>query len=83
MTKLVVRCNECNTKWEVLDRDDFNNDINRFCPNCGRSIDNQTWKNQIIPGFCQVADANRELIKDALGYNRSLFSIEVIGKNSN
>lgn len=84
MTKLVIRCNECSTKWEILERDNFNNDINRFCPNCGKSIDDQTWKNQIIPGFCQISDANRELVKDALNRcDQSLFSIEVIGQNSN
>lgn len=57
----------------------INDPQSRICPNCGQAIDDQTWRNQIAPALSTVSDANRELVKDHLGYrDQSLFRISVI-----
>ena len=46
-----------------------------LCKNCGAQIDEQTWNNQVLPALGSMADANRELHKDALGYGVTRFKI--------
>ena len=63
----------------MYDRDVLNHWHARTCPHCGKSIDPQTWEGQVLPAFGMVADANRELVKDATGYHGPQFSFDVIG----
>lgn len=77
MAYLKIHCKNCGKSWDVYERS-MNNEISRICPHCISEIDKQTWFRQILPALGQVSDANRELIKDHLGYNSSLFSFDVI-----
>lgn len=78
MAYLLIHCDVCGGQWEIYHRDDFNADKARQCPHCFNSIDKQTWTNQVLPAFGLVHDANAELYKDHAGYNRPLFSFDVI-----
>ena len=77
MAFLKMFCGSCKQKWDVYARQ-MNEEESRVCPHCGAEIDRQTWKNQIVPALGQVADANRELMKDHLGYHSPAFSFDVI-----
>lgn len=78
MAYMKIHCGYCGQKWEIYERDDFNHWKARTCPHCGSKIDEQTWQRQILPGFGQIADANRELMKDHTGYHIPLFTVDVI-----
>lgn len=78
MAYMRIHCDYCGQKWEIYERDNFNHWKARMCPHCGSKIDEQTWQRQILPGFGQIADANRELMKDHTGYHRPLFTVDVI-----
>lgn len=77
MAFLRIHCDVCGGTWEVYDRD-RKNDKARQCPHCFSEIDAQTWARQIVPAFCAVSDANRELYKDSTGYHTPLFTFDVI-----
>lgn len=78
MAFLKIYCSNCRRTWHVYERG-INDSQSRICPNCGQEIDRQTWKNQVVPALEQVADANRELKKDNLGYpDQTLFRFSVI-----
>lgn len=73
-----IHCDYCGGTWEVYDNiGDYTTTAARTCPHCGTKVDRQTWLRQIIPAFCAVGDANRELIKDHLDH-RPLFSVDII-----
>ena len=69
MAYLRIHCDVCGGTW---------NDKARQCPHCFSEIDAQTWARQIVPAFCAVSDANRELYKDSTGYHTPLFTFDVI-----
>lgn len=77
MAFLRIYCDYCNQKWDVYERS-MKDEKSRVCPHCLSEIDRQTWNRQIIPALCMVSDANKELIKDHLGYHRPIFQIDVI-----
>lgn len=79
MTYLEIHCHGCKSSWKIGEGYNWNDDHLRSCPSCGATVDAQTWDNQIIPGFTQVADANRELERDHSGYGFPLFRISVKG----
>lgn len=82
---LKIKCFYCDGSWEVYSRD-MNNEKARICPHCQSSIESQTWKNQIMPAFGMLDDANRELFKDHTGHHIPLFSVsyepDVLFKNA-
>lgn len=76
MGLLKISCS-CGRTWEVYGhqvKDKFANQ----CPHCFSAIDRQTWDNQIIPAFGETQDANRELMKDSMGYHKPLFQVEFL-----
>ena len=77
MAFLRIYCDYCGQKWDVYQRSMKDNN-SRVCPHCMAEIDPQTWSRQIVPALCMVSDANRELIKDHLGYHRPVFTVDVI-----
>lgn len=77
MAYLRIHCDVCGGTWEIYDRD-RGNDKARQCPHCFSEIDAQTWARQIVPAFCMVSDANRELYKDSTGQHTPLFTFDVI-----
>ena len=77
-TRLRVHCGRCGNFWELYSRDNWQSDNSRVCPHCNAKVDEQTWKNQIIPAFNSVSDANNELVRDVTGYGKAHFSIDVI-----
>ena len=79
MAFLKIHCGNCGKSWEVYQRD-MKKEQSRQCPHCMSEIDSQTWSTQIIPSLCMVSDANRELIKNHLGYQETLFKVDVIEK---
>lgn len=79
MAYMVIHCESCGGSWQVYDRDDLTHWHAHTCPHCGKRIDRATWEAQVIPAFGAVADANRELFKDATGYHGPQFSFDVFG----
>jgi len=77
MSYMKIRCDNCGESWEVYEWG-IKNEFARYCPHCLSAIDEQTWKNQILPAFGSVGDANRELIKDYEGYNTPLFAVDML-----
>ncbi|MED9987842.1 MAG: hypothetical protein UFE77_09050 [Streptococcus salivarius] len=63
ITFMKIKCGYCKSHWKISECDNWNDRKARICPNCGKEIDKQLWQTQIIPGFGQIADANRELQK--------------------
>lgn len=78
MTSMQIKCTNCNKTWIIYPRGAWTDDINSECPNCGCSIDRQTWERQITPAFGAFMDTNKELYKDATGYNAPLFKVNFI-----
>ena len=78
MAYMRIHCGYCGQAWEVYERDNWNSQNARTCPHCFKRIDGQTWEEQILPGFGQVADANRELLKIHTGYHLPVFTFDVI-----
>lgn len=76
MGTLRIYCDYCGQKWEVYGSRDFHSKSARTCPHCGSRIDGQTWENQIVPAFCMMNDANRELMKDHAGYKHPIFTLD-------
>ena len=77
MAYLRIYCDYCGQCWDVYERS-MNDEHSRQCPHCMAKIEDQTWKRQIIPSLCMVSDANRELLKDHLGYHVPIFTVDVI-----
>ena len=73
-----IHCSKCRRRWAVYDRDNWQADAARTCPNCGLQIGSQTWQNQVVPAFAMMSDANREIIKDHTGYGDPLFKVDFI-----
>lgn len=78
MAYMRIHCEICGGTWEIYHRDDWNSDTARQCPHCFSEIDRQTWQKEVLPAFGAVNDANGELLKESTGYNRPLFSFDVI-----
>lgn len=76
MGMLRIKCLQCGKTWEVYSNTNFNQDEHRECPRCNAEIDAQLWKTAVIPAFCEMEDANRELYKDHTGYDHPLFKID-------
>lgn len=77
MAYLKIYCGYCGQSWDVYGRD-MNDEHSRECPHCGSEIDHQTWMGQVLPALGNVMDANRELLKDHLGYHTPVFSFDVL-----
>lgn len=77
MAYLRIYCEYCGQTWDVYERS-MNDEHSRQCPHCMSKIEDQTWKRQIVPSLCMVSDANRELLKDHLGYHVPRFVIDVV-----
>ena len=60
MAYLKIYCDYCGQTWEVYRRS-MNDEHSRECPHCGSRIDDQTWRNQVVPALCMVSDANGAL----------------------
>ncbi|MDE6762555.1 MAG: hypothetical protein K2J73_02620 [Oscillospiraceae bacterium] len=78
MAYLRIHCAACGGVWEVYHRDNWNNDKARQCPHCFAEIDRQTWEKDVLSAFGAVHDANAELYKDHTGYDKPLFSVDVM-----
>ena len=78
MAYMRIYCGYCGQKWEVYERDNWNSQKAATCPHCGKRIDGQTWARQVVPAFCAAGDANRELYKDATGYNLPCFRFDIL-----
>lgn len=76
MGYLKIHCGYCHGSWEVYSRDPWKDEQYRTCPHCFKEIDNQNWKNFIVPAFCTMQDANRELIKTHTGQHSPLFTVD-------
>lgn len=74
MGHLIVRCDNCGTRWNIYHRDIKNRNA-KTCPMCGESINQQTWEKELLPAFGALEDANRELFKDHTGYHGTLFTV--------
>lgn len=83
MAYMRIYCGDCGGTWEIYGRDDWKNDKARECPHCFSKIGRHTWEKQVIPAFAAVSDANRELYKDSTGYNKPLFTINIIADHVN
>lgn len=81
MAYMRIHCENCGGTWEVYERDDYHSKNSATCPHCGKRIDYQTWEKQILPAFGMIADANRELFKDATGYHYPMFQFDVFTDN--
>lgn len=77
MAYLRIYCDYCGQAWEVYERS-MHDEHSRQCPHCMSKIDGQTWEKQVVPALAQVSDANRELLKDHLGYHTPVFTFDVI-----
>ena len=72
---LKVRCEHCGAAWEVYAHQIHQEQANQ-CPHCFSEIDRQTWDRQIVPAFGALDDANREIVKDYLGYGAQMFRVD-------
>ncbi len=81
MAFMRIYCGSCGQHWEVYERDDWNSSKAAICPHCGKSIDGQTWVNQVVPAFCAAADAKLELERDATGYGLPRFRFDILSKS--
>ncbi len=81
MAYLRIHCAACGGVWEVYHRDNWNDGKARQCPHCSAEIDSQTWEKQVLPAFGAVHDANAELYKDHTGYDKPLFSVDVMANS--
>lgn len=82
MAILRIHCRSCGGKWEVYSRDNWKSDNARKCPHCNREIPRDLWERDVIPAFCEVVDANAELLKDHTGNRRPLFYFDVISNKT-
>ena len=78
MAYLRIHCENCGGTWEIYNRDNWSEDSARQCPHCFSEIARDVWQRNVIPAFCEVDDANRELYKEHTGYRKPLFSFDVI-----
>lgn len=81
MAYIRIHCDECGGAWEIYSRDDLHATTARQCPHCYSRISSEVWENSIIPAAMAAQDANTALIKDALGYRRPLFSVDLISNH--
>ena len=77
MAYIKIYCDKCGQTWEVYERS-IHDRLSRQCPHCLSEIESQTWDGQIVPALGQVSDANRELMRDHLGYHVPVFTFDVI-----
>lgn len=78
MGHLSIRCNGCGSDWVVYHREDFHDFKCRTCPVCGKMISLETWKRQVLRGFGEMEDANRELFRDHVENHGTLFTVSYI-----
>lgn len=72
---LKVCCDHCGASWEVYSHQ-MKEERSNQCPHCFSEIDRQTWDGQIVPAFAALDDANREIVKDCLGYGTQMFRVD-------
>lgn len=77
MAMMKIYCDYCGQKWDVYERDNWNDDKARTCPHCFHKIDSQTWKNEIVPAFGAYMDLTKQLIKDT-GAGCIRFSVDFL-----
>lgn len=67
-----IKCHYCGGTWEV-----YGNTVNegRTCPHCSKSIEKQTWEEQIISAFRALNAANSELMADHVSRHAPLFEV--------
>lgn len=63
MGRLYIKCAQCGSGWEIYHRDNWKDWRASMCPNCGRNIPSDLWK-QVLRGFNEMEDANIELQKE-------------------
>lgn len=73
-----IHCGNCGKTWEIYARDDWNDPKARQCPHCFSHISHQVWTKEVLPTFGAFQDANRELYKDATGYHKPIFGVDMI-----
>jgi DNA-directed RNA polymerase subunit RPC12/RpoP len=69
ISRLKIHCYGCGTTWTIQEGEDWKNEKTRTCPGCGKRIDATIWERDLLPGFLSLADANRELEKDSIGFS--------------
>lgn len=77
MAYLRIHCDYCGQTWEVYERS-MHDEHSRECPHCHSKIEDRTWTGEVLPALGQAMDANRELLKDHLGYHTPVFSFDVL-----
>lgn len=74
MGYLRIYCDYCGGTWEIYKQ----NTGAPCCPHCLKRINENTWEQTIIPAWNALEKANRELIKDSIGYKNPLFAVDFI-----
>lgn len=67
-----IKCHYCGGTWEVYPKTITEG---RTCPHCSKSIEKQTWEEQIIPAFRALNAANGELMADHTSRHTPLFEV--------
>ena len=75
MGYLKIYCDNCGGEWQVHHRD-IKMPYIRQCPHCYAKIDPSTWK-QIVTGFGEMLDAEKELFKDHANH-MALFTVDFV-----
>lgn len=78
MAYIRIHCDSCGGTWEVY-RYNYKESTALTCPHCGKDVDRELWRSQVIPALGAVMDANAELFKYHIGLNEPLFFIDIIG----
>lgn len=74
MGYLRIYCDYCSGTWEVYRKDTSA----ASCPHCSKRINARTWEHEIIHAWNALEKANKELIKDSIGYENPLFVVDFI-----
>lgn len=64
MGRLRIYCGNCKNYWEVYSRDDWKSWRARTCPVCSAEVNSSIWEENILKGFGELEDGNRELLKE-------------------
>ena len=67
-----IKCHYCGGTWEVYPKTITEE---RTCPHCSKSIEKQTWEEQIIPAFRALNAANGELMADHTSRHTPLLEV--------
>lgn len=77
MVYLKITCGECGNQWTVTENE-RTQENKRICPDCSGAVDLQTWNNSLLPAMCYAMDAEKELLKAHTGYQKALYSVDII-----